>query len=110
MKDGRRWSFVDGYLTEALKTRIEAYSKLVDGLQSEKYVAVLNGVNVKSESRVTRILWNEHKGSQQEAIAQGVEFIYQGEKHKVYLNPNGELLLSAGAINTPQVCTNVVRC
>ncbi|KAF9313413.1 hypothetical protein BG003_005218, partial [Podila horticola] len=103
MKDGRRWSFVDGYLTEALKTRIEAYSKLVDGLQSEKYVAVLNGVNVKSESRVTRILWNEHKGSQQEAIAQGVEFIYQGEKHKVYLNPNGELLLSAGAINTPQI-------
>ncbi|KAF9333391.1 hypothetical protein BG006_003696 [Podila minutissima] len=103
MKNGRRWSFADGYLTEALKTKIEAHSESVDGLKSGKYVAVLNGVNVKSESRVTRILWHEKKGPQGEAVAKGVEYIYQGEQHKVHLNPNGELLLSAGAINSPQI-------
>ncbi|KAF8928897.1 hypothetical protein BGZ58_009308 [Dissophora ornata] len=103
MKNGRRWSFADGYLTEALKTRIEAYSKPSDGSQSRKNVTVLNGVNVKSESLVTRILWHEKKGPQGEAVAKGVEYIYQGKKNKVHLNPNGELLLSAGAINSPQI-------
>ncbi|RUS33448.1 hypothetical protein BC938DRAFT_471618 [Jimgerdemannia flammicorona] len=103
MKDGRRWSFADGYLNDALKNKIEAHSKPIGDLQSGKYVAVLNGVNVKSESRVTRILWGKNKGPNGEAIAMGVEYIYQGEKYKVHLNPDGELLLSAGAINSPQI-------
>lgn len=104
MKDGRRWSFADGYLNDALKQKIQAHPKHT---QSGEYVAVLNGVVVKSESRVTKILWDDDKGPQGKIVTNGVEYIYQGETHIVELNAGGELLLSAGAINSPQVCTKV---
>src|SRR4051794_29556741 len=105
MKDGRRWSFADGYLKDALKRKIQAESRPGEP-GANSYVAVLHGVVVKSGSRVTKIIWDKDKPT----VARGVEYMYQGEKHEVLLNTNGELLLSAGAINSPQVCTKAASC
>ena len=53
-------------------------------------------LDVISAAHVTRVLFS---GSQ----AVGVEYVKKGEKHKVAISENGEVLLCGGTLNTPQL-------
>ncbi|WP_152220975.1 choline dehydrogenase [Pseudomonas sp. SCB32] len=72
-RDGKRWSTARGYLAEALKG---------------------SNVSVATSALSRRILFD---GNQ----AYGVEFEMDGERHQV--RARHEVLLSAGAINSPQL-------
>ncbi|RIA83811.1 GMC oxidoreductase [Glomus cerebriforme] len=104
MKDGKRFSFADGYLTDALK-KVETYppSKpfgvTPHGIGDDvgKYVAV----NVKSFAHMLNILWDEEK--KDENVAIGVKYFYNGEIHDALIAPKGEVIICGGAINSAQI-------
>ncbi|CAB4484330.1 alcohol oxidase [Rhizophagus irregularis] len=105
MKDGKRFSLADGYLTDALK-KVETYppSKPFDigsphGLSDNaaKFVAV----NVKSFAHMLNIIWDEEK--KDENVAIGVKYFYDGRVHKSFIAPKGEVIICGGAFNSPQI-------
>ncbi|CAG8661420.1 20302_t:CDS:2 [Rhizophagus irregularis] len=105
MKDGKRFSLADGYLTDALK-KVETYppSKPFEigsphGLSDDaaKFVAV----NVKSFAHMLNIIWNEEK--KDENVAIGVKYFYDGRVHESFIAPKGEVIICGGAINSPQI-------
>ncbi|PKY25040.1 alcohol oxidase [Rhizophagus irregularis] len=105
MKDGKRFSLADGYLTDALK-KVETYppSKPFEigsphGLSDDaaKFVAV----NVKSFAHMLNIIWDEEK--KDENVAIGVKYFYDGRVHESFIAPKGEVIICGGAINSPQI-------
>ncbi|KAM5542319.1 hypothetical protein V8D89_004192 [Ganoderma adspersum] len=50
---------------------------------------------------VARVLFTQGEG--EELIANGVEFLFDGRRHTVSTTTNGEVILSAGAIKSPQI-------
>ncbi|KAM5536363.1 hypothetical protein V8D89_009961 [Ganoderma adspersum] len=50
---------------------------------------------------VARVLFTQGEG--EEFIANGVEFLFGGRRHSVSITTNGEVILSAGAIKSPQI-------
>jgi hypothetical protein len=105
MKDGKRFSLADGYLTDALK-KVETYppSKPFEvgsphGLGDD--VAKFVAVNVKSFAQMLNIIWDEeHKD---ENVAIGVKYIYDGRDHESFIAPKGEVIICGGTINSVQV-------
>jgi len=73
IKDGRRWSAASAYLTPILSR---------------------SNLTIESNAQVTRILFEGNR-------AVGVEFARKKEKHQA--RASREVLLSGGAVNTPQV-------
>ncbi|PKY22845.1 alcohol oxidase [Rhizophagus irregularis] len=105
MKDGKRFSLADGYLTDALK-KVETYppSKPFEigsphGLSDDaaKFVAV----NVKSFAHMLNIIWDEEK--KDENVAIGVKYFYDGRVHESFIAPKGEVIICGGAINSAQI-------
>ena len=105
MKDGKRFSLADGYLTDALK-KVEMYppskpfeigSPHILSDNVGKFVAV----NVKSFAHMLNIIWDENR--RDENVAIGVRYFCNGGIHNSYIAPKGEVIICGGAINSPQV-------
>ncbi|CAB4466914.1 unnamed protein product [Rhizophagus irregularis] len=105
MKDGKRFSLADGYLTDALR-KVETYppSKPFEigsphGLSDDaaKFVAV----NVKSSTHVLNIIWDEKK--KDENVTIGVKYFYDGRVHESFIAPKGEVIICGGAFNSAQI-------
>lgn len=95
MKDGRRCTVSDTYLKAATDVRIDLTpdnAPLPPGGNGR-----LTCLNVKSNCHVLRLLFD----SAHKTAVTGVEFFYEGEVFAV--KATREVILSAGAINTPQV-------
>src|ERR1700722_19218384 len=104
MKDGKRFSLADGYLTDALN-KVETYPpskplgpphKLVND-----DVGKLVAVNIKSFAHMLNIIWDEEK--KDENVAIGVKYFYNGGVHNAFIAPKGEVIICGGAINSAQV-------
>ncbi|CAI2183514.1 1849_t:CDS:10 [Funneliformis geosporum] len=109
-KDGQRSSFANGFLKEALNKRTITYPpfKPIGGPYGCSHgTGKLSAVNVKSTSHVLNILWDSDNLSAIEEgkknVAKGVKYFYQGCLHEAYVAPKGEVILCAGAINSPQI-------
>ncbi|KAL3481260.1 glucose-methanol-choline oxidoreductase [Aspergillus californicus] len=63
--------------------------------------ALQQGVQIVTEARVHRILFNSSESDEIGATATGVEFSIQGQTY--ILNANKEVILCAGALNTPKI-------
>ena|SRR5436190_376954 len=97
-----RCSVVDGYLTKALEkidiVKDEEIVKEYFGLSSD--VCKISAVNLKSNAHVLNIIWDEDSNGN---IARGIKYFSNGALHEAYIAPKGEIILSAGAINSPHV-------
>ncbi|CAI2200399.1 7055_t:CDS:2, partial [Funneliformis geosporum] len=89
MKDGKRFSLADGYLTDALK-KVEIYPPIESGEGIAKIVAV----NVKSFAHMLNIIWDEEK--KDENVAIGVKYFCNGGVHNAFIAPKGEVILCGG--------------
>ena len=105
MKDGKRFSLADGYLSDALK-KVETYppSKPLGILSThglDDNVAKFVAVNVKTSAHMLNIIWDEEK--KDENVAIGVKYFYDGEVHNSFVAPKGEVIICGGVINSAQV-------
>ncbi|CAG8586115.1 1502_t:CDS:2 [Funneliformis caledonium] len=104
MKDGKRISLADGYLTDALK-KVEKYPLLKP--LSPPYGGFSNGVakvvavNVKTLSHMLSIIWDEEK--EDENIAIGVKYFCNGGIQNAFIAPKGEVIICGGTVNSAQV-------
>ncbi|CAI2169856.1 14435_t:CDS:2 [Funneliformis geosporum] len=104
MKDGKRFSLADAYLTDALK-KVEKYPPLKP--LTLPYGGIANGVakivavNVKSFAHMLSIIWDEEK--EDENIAIGVKYFCNGGIHNAFIAPKGEVIICGGAINSAQI-------
>ncbi|CAG8646049.1 15846_t:CDS:2, partial [Funneliformis mosseae] len=109
-KNGQRSSFANGFLNDALNKRTLTYppfKPLGEPYGSPHGIGKISAVNVKSTSHVLNILWDDDNFSTIEEgkknVARGVKYFYQGCLHEAYVAPKGEVILCAGAINSPQI-------
>ncbi|CAG8725768.1 12909_t:CDS:2, partial [Acaulospora morrowiae] len=100
IKNNRRCSVVDGYLTEALSKVDVVKINETHSDWSPLGAYKISAVNVKSQSHVLGIIWDEESSGN---VAKGVKYFYDGAVHEAFIAPKGEVILSAGAINTPQL-------
>ncbi|CAG8467129.1 11004_t:CDS:2 [Acaulospora colombiana] len=96
IKNGKRCSVVDGYLTEALSKVEVVKSDKGSNDESPFDICKISAVNVKSHSHVLNVIWEGSDGN----VAKGVRYFYDGAVHEAYIAPKGEVILSAGAINS----------
>ncbi|RHZ78340.1 hypothetical protein Glove_166g25 [Diversispora epigaea] len=102
IKSKMRCSVVDGYLTKALeKIDIVKDEEIVKEYLGLSYdVCKISAVNLKSNAHVLNIIWDEDSNGN---IARGIKYFSNGALHEAYIAPKGEIILSAGAINSPHL-------
>ncbi|CAG8757515.1 12824_t:CDS:2, partial [Funneliformis caledonium] len=92
LKDGKRFSLADGYLTDAMK-KVEI-CPLGEG------IAKVVAVNVKSFAHMLNIIWDDEKNDENVAI--GVKYFCNGRVNNAFIAPKGEVILCGGGINSAQ--------
>ncbi|CAG8838948.1 35179_t:CDS:2, partial [Racocetra persica] len=108
MKDGKRFTLADGFLTDALKeVKIYPPKPIIHGCPHpppsralDDNVGKFVAVNVKSFAHVLNIIWDEKKNDKNVAI--GVKYFCNGRIHNSYIAPKGEVIICGGALNSPQ--------
>lgn len=93
---------MDGHLTKALEKveMVENNESVKEYLRLTSDVCKISAVNLKSHSHVLSIIWDENSNGN---IARGIKYFVNGSIHEAYIAPKGEIILSAGAINSPHV-------